>query len=97
MPSPRLAESEFRRRFLEQFRDPGYESLAAELDRIAVAAWDAYEHSRKAPRTRKAGSEFADPDYDLSIDWLAAREAIRKAETRHADRSRPSPAACSRL
>ena len=90
MPSPRLCEGEFRNRFLEQFRDPGYEPLTAELDKIAAVAWDAYQHSRKAPHTRKAGSEFADPDYNLSVDWLAAREAIREAERRHADRTRPA-------
>ena len=59
MPSPRLSESEFRRRFLAQFADPAYGALAAELDKIAAAAWDAYDHGRKAPRTRKAGAEFA--------------------------------------
>ena len=40
-----------------------------------AVAWDAYAHGRKAPHMRKAGSEFADPDYDLSVDWLAARDA----------------------
>jgi multimeric flavodoxin WrbA len=90
MPSPRLSESEFRRRFLTQFQDPAFAPLAAELDKIAAVAWDGYLHSRKAPRTRKAGSEFADPDYDLSIDWLAAREAIHAAQRRHDDRNRAS-------
>ena len=88
MPSPRLDEAEFRKRFLAQFRDPGFNSLAQELDKIAAAAWDAYSQSRKAPRTRKAGSQFADPDYDLSVDWLAARDAIVDAHGRHADRSK---------
>jgi hypothetical protein len=63
-------------------------SLASELDKIAAVAWDAYEQSRKAPRTRKAGNEFADPNYELSIDWLAARAAIADAQRRHADRNR---------
>ena len=90
MPSPQLSEGEFRQRYLEQFRDPGFEPLAAELKRITDVAWDAYAHSRKAPHTRKAGPEFADPDYDLSVDWLAAREAIHDAGRRHADKSRPA-------
>ena len=51
MPSPRLNEAEFRQRFLGQFQDPAFESLASELDKIAGVAWDAYEHSRKAPRS----------------------------------------------
>src|SRR5437868_12541700 len=90
MPSPRLDESEFRKRFLAQFQDAAYQPLAAELDRIAGVAWDAYEHSRKAPRTRKAGPEFADPNYDLSVDWLRARTAIREAAERHDDKRRPN-------
>jgi multimeric flavodoxin WrbA len=88
MPSPRLSEREFRARFLSQYRDPAFAPHAAELDKIAGVAWEAYENSRKAPRTRKAGAGFADPDYDLAIDWLNAQEAIRRAEHRHADRSR---------
>jgi multimeric flavodoxin WrbA len=88
MPSPQLDEAEFRKRFLGQFRDPAYGPLAAELDRIAGAAWEAYAEHRKAPHTSKAGVEFADPDYDLSVDWLAARAAIQNAGRRHADRSR---------
>ena len=90
MPSPRLDESEFRTRFLAQFIDPVFKPLAAELDEIASAAWDAYRHSRKSPITRKAGPEFADPDYDISVDWLAAREKIRIAEELHADKSKPA-------
>jgi len=90
MPSPRLNEGEFRKRFLAQFQDPAFDSLARELDSIVAAAWDAYSHSRKAPHTRKAGTEFADPDYDLSVDWLAARAAIADAQRRHADRTKPA-------
>ena len=90
MPSPRLNEGEFRKRFLAQFQDRAFDSLAGELDSIATAAWDAYSHSRKAPRTRKAGAEFADPDYDLAVDWLAARAAIANAQRRHDDRSKPA-------
>jgi multimeric flavodoxin WrbA len=89
MPSPRLEEAEFKRRYREQFRDPNFEALEAELAKIVDAAWDAYKHSRKAPQTRKAGPEFADPDYDLSIDWLAARDAIHAAQREHDKQSNP--------
>jgi hypothetical protein len=90
MPSPRLNEGDFRRRFLAQFQDPAFDSLSRELDQIAAAAWDAYAHGRKAPRTYKAGAEFADPDYELSVDWLAARAAIAGAQRRYAERSKPA-------
>lgn len=61
MPSPRLGEAEFKRRFRSQFQDPAFETLNSELSRITEAAWDAYANSRKSPRTLKAGPEFADP------------------------------------
>ena len=59
MPSPRLDEQEFKRRFRTQFQDPNFDSLSAELDKVADAAWDAYDDSRKAPITRKAGTDYA--------------------------------------
>ncbi|GGF69854.1 FMN reductase [Azorhizobium oxalatiphilum] len=92
MPSPRLAEDEFKARFLSPFRDPAYANLQSELARIADAAWDAYAHSRKSPQTGKAGAGFEDPSYDLSTDWLAARAAIADAQARHED-----PSARSRI
>jgi multimeric flavodoxin WrbA len=90
MPSPQLSEREFRQRFLDQFQDPAFAALAVELDKIADAAWEAYDNGRKAPRTQKAGGEFSDPDYELSVDWLAARAAIQAAQRRNEDRSRPA-------
>jgi len=45
----------------------------------------AYSNSRKSPVTRKAGPDFADPDYDLAVDWLVARDAIEEAQQRHDD------------
>jgi multimeric flavodoxin WrbA len=87
MPSPRLPEAEFKRRFLGQFIDPAFDPLRGDLERIAAAAWDAYENSRKSPQTRKAGPQFADPDYDLAVDWIAAHQAVAAAQRRHEDAS----------
>jgi hypothetical protein len=39
MPSPRMTEEEFKRRFLAQFQDQNFDSLIAELERVAEAAW----------------------------------------------------------
>jgi multimeric flavodoxin WrbA len=89
MPSPRLDEQEFKRRYRQQFTDPAFEAARDEIEKITAIAWDAYENSRKSPVTRKAGPEFADPDYELSVDWLAAREAIHAAQARYVDRSAP--------
>ena len=88
MPSPRLDEAEFKRRYREHFFDPAFAVAAAEIKTIADIAWRAYRDSRKGPLTRKAGREFHDPHYDLAVDWLAAREAIRAAQERYEDASR---------
>ena len=89
MPSPRLEEGEFRKRYLEQFYDPAFNSLTLELEKVADVAWDAYKNSRKSPLTRKAGPGFADPDYDLSTDWIAASDAIKAAQERYKEKARP--------
>jgi multimeric flavodoxin WrbA len=83
MPSPRLDEAEFKLRFRQQFTDPVFDPLARELAKIANAAWEAYAHSRKSPHTRKAGAGFADPDYDIAVDWLKARDAVAEAQRQH--------------
>jgi multimeric flavodoxin WrbA len=90
MPSPQLTEQAFRERFLAQYQDPAFAPLKADLDRIAAAAWDGYANHRKSPVTRKAGPEFADPTYDMSVDWLAARAAVQAAQARHADPASPT-------
>jgi multimeric flavodoxin WrbA len=88
-PSPELGQAAFRARFLSPYADPAFDPLRGELDKIAAAAWDAYSHHRKSPRTRKAGPGFADPAYDLAIDWLAARDAVTAAQARHDDPAGP--------
>ena len=44
--------------FSAQFQDRAFDALSSELERLADAAWDAYAHSRKSPRTRKAGRDL---------------------------------------
>lgn len=89
MPSPRLDETEFKARFRSQFIDPNFDTLGAELERITDAAWDAYAHQRKAPRTVKAGPGYADPDYDLAQDWVAAKAAVERAQRDYETGDRP--------
>jgi multimeric flavodoxin WrbA len=88
-PSSRLERAEFEARFLSQFADPLFTTVAPELRAITAVAWDAYNGSRKAPRTRKAGQEFADPDYDLSVDWSETSHAIRAAEHKYHQQASP--------
>ncbi len=88
--SVELDRETFRRRFLSRFVDPIYDPARPQLGEVADRAFEAYQAGRKAPLTRAAGSEFADPSYELSLDWLAAREAIHEAARQHADRSAPA-------
>src|SRR6195256_2242246 len=83
MPPVKLSREQFETRYRGRFVDPVFWPLERELDSIIAAAWDAYSHSRKSPVTRKAGPGFADPNYEISVDWLAAREAILTAQRRH--------------
>jgi multimeric flavodoxin WrbA len=88
-PSPELDETTFKQRFLGQYPDPAFDDLRDELDRVADAAWRAYSASRKSPVTAKAGPEFEEPAYDLAIDWIHARAAVKAAQARHGDRGGP--------
>jgi multimeric flavodoxin WrbA len=92
MPPRQLGREAFEQRFKSRFIDPAFAPLQRELQAITNAAWDAYDDSRKAPITRKAGPGFADPDYDIAVDWLAARAAIADAQRCHDD-----PAVVSRI
>ena len=73
MPSVTLTKDEFAQRFRDRFRDPTFANIGDSLQAVIDAAWDGYHQSRKSPETRKAGPGFADPDYDIAFDWLAAR------------------------
>lgn len=86
----KLERDEFHRKFIDQFFDPAFEAVADELAAVEEVAWQAYRDKRKAPRTVKAGPGFADPDYDLSIEWRAAHERLLAAEARQKDPATPS-------
>lgn len=83
MPDPVLGEMEFKTRFRSQFVDPGFDALPSELEKMAQAAWNAYAAGRKSPRTVKAGPGYADPEYELAVDWLKAKAAIEKARAEY--------------
>lgn len=88
-PEPTPRET-FARRFAEHFRDPAFDAEREAIARLEAIAWDGFHEGRKAPLTRKAGPGFADPDYDLSVDWWNAREAIRQAAERQRDPAAPA-------
>jgi len=86
----KLTKGEYLKRWRQRFYDPGFEKCDPELDRIAEIAWDLYDNSRKAPRTRKAGPGFTDPEHELPIEWLDARQAIIEAQNRYESAESPS-------
>jgi hypothetical protein len=82
MPPVKLTKAEFETRFRSRFADPAFDHLQREIAAVTDAAWDGYSHSRKAPRTRKAGPEFADPDYDLAdMSLVSAGRTARSMAT----------------
>ena len=85
--SMQVGRPEFERRLREHYYDPAFEQADGAIKKLADLAWDGNDHSRKSPRTRKAGPGFADPEYELAIEWLATRDAIAAAQKRHDKRS----------
>jgi multimeric flavodoxin WrbA len=85
-----LSRAEFGERYQAAFRDPAFQAEKEALARIEEIAWLAYKAERKAPVTLKAGPGYADPDYDLSVDWLAAKDAVAAAQAAQADPASPS-------
>ena len=71
----KLSREEFSRRLRERFYDPAFEQAAREIDRIVEIAWRSYDEYDKSPRKQCAGAEFADPDFELPVEWLATRAA----------------------
>lgn len=84
-----LSKDEFMKKFMDHYYDPHFRPLDLQIKEIAEVAWSNYENSRKAPLTKKAGEDFQDPHYDLSQEWLWAREKIREAQERYIDSNSP--------
>jgi hypothetical protein len=80
MDSVQLSKKEFRERFLQRFYDPAFDSVKKEIDVLIEIAWDGYEKYRKSPRKQVAGQDFADPNFELPVEWLDTRKKIQEAE-----------------
>lgn len=80
-----LSRAEFERRFRSRFHDPVFADRQEAIRSLLDLAWDGYIEARKSPITRKAGAGFADPEYEVSVEWLATRDAIHLAQRRHDD------------
>jgi multimeric flavodoxin WrbA len=80
----KLNKAEFTKRYQRSFYDPQFDKSRVEVARLTEIAWKNYEDHRKAPVTVKAGPGFADPDYDLSVEWLETRNKMMEAQKKHA-------------
>ena len=85
-----LSRDAFHERFMQSFMDPAFRAEDDAISRVEELAWDAYHAGRKAPVTRKAGPGYADPDYDLSVEWLEARARIDHAQAAWGNPATPS-------
>ncbi len=80
----------FFERYRTRFMDPAFDGERHAIDRLAAIAFEAYTEGRKAPVTRKAGPEFADPDYDLSQEWYDTHRALKAAQDAWSASNTPS-------
>jgi multimeric flavodoxin WrbA len=85
----KLTREEFERRLRERFSDPEFQSVDRQIADIVDVAWNAYDQYRKSPRKRKAGPGFADPEFELPVEWLDTRVRIQQAEREQKDTTRP--------
>jgi multimeric flavodoxin WrbA len=90
MPSVELSRKEFVLRFHQRHADPTFAKVAKPLDAVAEVAWKNYIEYHKSPNTRRAGSDFAEPAYELPREWLDTRKRIHAAERRRRGKSVPS-------
>ncbi len=83
-PAP-LERAQFNVRFRASFIDPAFRTEEPSIARLEEIAWHAYAEGRKAPITQRAGPGYADPDYQLSTEWVATKQRIADAQVRFAD------------
>jgi multimeric flavodoxin WrbA len=80
-----LTREQFHDRFEVRFYDPAFAGERAAIARLDEIAWQALRDGRKAPVTTPAGSDFADPAYELSVQWLDTRRRLQDAQVRWQD------------
>jgi len=88
----KLSRAEFERRLRERFSDPAFDAVSREIQAVVDVAWTNYDKYHKSPHHRKAGPGFADPEFELPIEWLETKERIEAARREHDD-----PAGRSRI
>ncbi len=84
-----ITREEFAARVRQRFDDPRFAAAREHLDALIEIAWNSYCDDRKSPRRRRAGARFAQPEFELPVEWLEARRRIRAAERRQRDPRSP--------
>ena len=84
-----LTRVEFGLRYRASFTDPAFAPEEIAIARLEEIAWQAYDEGRKAPFTQKAGAGYADPDYELSTEWIATKQRLAEAQSTWAETSTP--------
>lgn len=85
-----ITRAEFHARYINRFYDPAFDGEREAIARLEEIAWGAVKEGRKAPVTRKAGRGFADPGYEVSVEWLATRQRLKAAQKNWKDNAAPS-------
>jgi multimeric flavodoxin WrbA len=85
----KLTREAFELRLRERFYDPEFETVQRQIADVVDVAWKVYDEYHKSPRTRQAGPGFADPTFELPIEWLETRERIDQAARQQKDAGRP--------
>ena len=80
-----MERAPFSTRFRAAFTDPAYRGEDAALQRLEDIAWSAYTDGRKAPLRHMAGPGYADPNYELSDEWVATKKRLDQAQLHWAD------------
>jgi hypothetical protein len=76
-----ISRDDLRKRFEANFFDPAFGEARHAIKQLEAIAWDGYKAGRKAPITQKAGKGFADPTYDLSVEWRETRDRLLTIDT----------------
>ena len=65
----------------ERFELDVQDDRSKQIEALTEVAWRNYHDYHKAPRRVRAGEGFADPGYELSVDWLATRRSASSRRT----------------
>jgi multimeric flavodoxin WrbA len=85
-----LSREAFRRQFEHAYLDPAYDAEREAIARLEAIAWDGYCGSRKSPVMVRAGPEFRNPDYAMSVEWRTTRDRLKAAQAVQQDPGTPS-------